>query len=135
MTRWRPPHAYVPGQTPRHPEELFDSIKASAEGVSPDQITSTEAWLYGLAFLKNGYFWEAHEVLEAVWMNCPQNSPEKLMTQAVIQLANARLKSKMGRLPAARRLANEAHRLAEESVLRANGPVLGLVVLDLQYNA
>ena len=24
---WRPPHAYVPGQSPRHPEGLFDPIK------------------------------------------------------------------------------------------------------------
>ncbi|WP_299083286.1 DUF309 domain-containing protein [uncultured Ruegeria sp.] len=135
MANWRPSHAYVPGQTSRHPEDLFDLIKAGTDTMCLDEITGSKAWQYGLAFLDEGFYWEAHEVLEAVWMNCPQNSPEKLMTQAVIQTANARLKQKMGRKSAARRLGIEARRLAKEAVTRARGPVLGLDSQDMQYIA
>lgn len=124
-TLWRPGHAYVPGQTPRHPDDLFDPLKAGLAGVPAGQLSETRAWAYGLAFLRDGYFWEAHEVLEAVWMACPPNAPERLMVQAVIQHANARLKRKMGQERAAHRLDKRSAELADEAVSRAGGRVLG----------
>jgi uncharacterized protein len=100
-----PPHAYVPGRNARHPEDWFDAIKA---GVTPDlsaaALADTAAWRAGLAYLDAGYFWECHEVLEAVWMQTPDPSPEREMVQAVIQLANARLKLRMDRPRATLRL-------------------------------
>jgi len=100
-----PPHAYVPGQNARHPEDWFDGIKASVTpDVQVDALGQTSAWLAGRAYLDAGYFWECHEVLEAVWMRCPDASPERALTQAVIQLANARLKLKMGKPRASLRL-------------------------------
>jgi len=100
-----PPHAYVPGQNARHPEGWFDDIKASVTTDLPvDLLHLTEAWQAGLAYLDAGYFWECHEVLEAVWMQTPLNTPEREMTQAVIQLANARLKLRMDKPRAVRRL-------------------------------
>ncbi len=135
MPDWHPPHAYIPGQTPRHPEDLFDSIKATAGGISVADIPGCLAWRSGLQFLEDGFFWEAHEVLEAVWMSCPPNSPEKLMVQAVIQFANARLKAVMGRAAAAERLRRISERLAKEAVLRAGGPVLSVDVSIMHNNA
>ena len=100
-----PPHAYVPGQAARHPEDWFDAIKASlADAISTQDLHQTEAFQTGLFYLHQGYFWECHEVLEAVWMRCPEGSPEREMTQALIQLANARLKHLMGKPRAVRRL-------------------------------
>ena len=65
----RPSHAYVPGQNVRHPEDRFDHIKSS---VMPDvAVQDTQAWQVGLAYLHAGYFWECHEVLEAVWLSLP----------------------------------------------------------------
>lgn len=125
-TTWRPPHAYVPGQTPRHPEDLFDQFKVGLADVPASQLNETQAWSYGLAFLKDGYFWEAHEVLEAVWMACPPNAPERLMVQAVIQHANAQLKRKMGQDRAAQRLDKRMVELAGEAVSRAGTDVLGI---------
>ena len=135
MPDWRPPHAYIPGKTPRHPEDLFYDIKATASGIAVSDMPTCPAWRSGLQFLEAGFFWEAHEVLEAVWMACPPNSPEKLMVQAVIQSANARLKAVMGREAAATRLRQMSQRLAKEATLRAGGAVLGMDARLLQYNA
>lgn len=105
-----PPHPYVPGQNPRHPEDLFDVIKASVtDDMALDALQHTAAWRAGLAYFEAGYFWECHEVLEAVWMRTPDGSPEREMTQAIIQLANARLKLKMGKPRASRRLCAMVH--------------------------
>ena len=89
-----PAVAYVPGKTARHPEDWFDAMKA-------DRETALAA---GLAYFERGYFWECHEVLEAVWMKTPNPSTERDMVQAVIQLANAGLKLRMDRPNAAARL-------------------------------
>ena len=122
---WRPPHAYVPGQTPRHPEGLFDDLKSGLCDVPADRMAETRAWRWGLALFKDGYFWEAHEVLEAVWLACPPNAPERIMVQAVIQRANAELKKKMGLNRAVFRLLELSDRLSREAVARAGRDVLG----------
>ncbi len=126
---WRPSHAYVPGQNARHAEDIFDHCKAGLEGLAVEQFDQSLAWRYGQGFLADGYYWEAHEVLEALWMACPPNAPEKLMIQAVIQFANAKLKERMQRPNAAARLREQAARLAAEAVARNGGPVLGLVTI------
>lgn len=101
----RPPHVYIPGRTPRHPEDWFDEIKASVGPETPiAELHRTRAFRTGLAYLRAGYFWECHEVLEAVWMRTTDPSVERDVVQALIQLANARLKLLMGRPRAARRL-------------------------------
>lgn len=123
---WRPTHAYVPGQTQRHPEDTFDALKTGLDGIPTERLSDTLAWTGGLALLRNGYYWEAHEVLEPVWMACPPNSPERVMVQAVIQFANARLKGRMGQIPAMQRLDALSRDLAREAVGRACGKVLGL---------
>ena len=125
---WRPPFPYTPGRTPRHDEALFDPLK---DDLSPDALTASTAWGYGWAFLRDGYFWEAHEMFEAVWMACPPNTAEKLLVQSLIQHANAGLKRRMGRETAADRLSAEAERLAGEALRRAGGPVLGVGDLEL----
>lgn len=100
-----PPFAYVPGQTDRHPEGWFDKIKASIPvGLRPSELHHSMAWGAGLAFFDAGFFWECHEVLEAVWLLTPDPSPERHMVQALIQLANARLKLRMRRPRATMRL-------------------------------
>jgi hypothetical protein len=107
-----PPHAYVPGQNTRHPEDWFDAIKASVtQDVPVVALDQTAAWQAGRAYFEAGYFWECHEVLEAVWMRCPDPSPERAATQALIQLANARLKLKMGKPRATLRLCDIVQRL------------------------
>lgn len=107
-----PSHAYVPGRTARHAENAFDAITASVvPGMEPAELVRTKAWRAGLHYLQAGYYWECHEVLEPVWMQLEEGTPERDMVQALIQLANARLKLRMGRPRATLRLCAmvEAH--------------------------
>lgn len=124
---WRPPWAYVPGQTPRHPEGRFDRLRAGIRAdLPPAAMAAAPAWRFALAFLREGYFWEAHELLEPVWMACPQGSPDRLMVQGLIQLANAGLKRRMQRPKAAARLLGLAEGCRAQALDRAAGrPVLG----------
>ena len=123
---WRPSHAYVPGRTARHPEGMFDALKAGLADVAPADLCGTQAWICGVTFLREGYYWEAHEVLEAVWLACPPNAPERLMVQAVIQYANALLKRRMDQPRAMARLFALSDDLSCEAVGRAGGHVLGI---------
>lgn len=85
------------------------------------------AWLYGLRLIEHGYFWEAHEILESVWMRASPNSRERQLVQGIIHIANAALKQTMARPGAAKRL----YLLAQNCVLEAfpgrrKAPLMGL---------
>lgn len=100
-----PPFACIPGKTPRHAPGAFDGLHATVEpGMSVDALASSNAFAAGFSFFDAGYFWEAHEVWEPVWLALPQKSTERQFVQALIQLANAELKLRMQRPRAARRL-------------------------------
>jgi len=132
---WRPSHAYVPGQSPRHPVGLFDRFKDARPGDPLVRLAASTAWAVGQDFLREGYFWEAHEVLEALWLACPPNGAERLSVQAAIQLANAGLKARMGRLRAAARLLDIARALSAEARARGGHPALALAPADWERTA
>ncbi len=100
-----PEARHVPGTGTTPELALLEEVKAL---VAPR--TDAAAWrenvpyLYGMALFEAGFYWEAHEVWEPVWMNCAPNSPERHLLQALIQYANAALKRDMGRARATRRL-------------------------------
>ncbi|GKY88043.1 DUF309 domain-containing protein [Sinisalibacter aestuarii] len=62
----------------------------------------------GRALYAKGFFWEAHEAWEPVWLAAAPNSRERAFLQGIIQLANARLKLAMGRHEAAARIVARA---------------------------
>ena len=127
--RW-PDHAYVPGQNTRHAEGVFDDIRDTAQlGMGVDTLAESDAFQTGLAYLDAGFYWEAHEVLEPVWMALPEQSSERRFVQAVIQLANGLLKIRMGRPKAAIRLAKIARGLMPEA---ETGRMLGLDLAQMR---
>lgn len=127
-----PDHRYVPGQNARHPEDAFDEIRASAVlGYDPVQLASCEAFLAGLKYLHAGYFWEAHEVLEPVWMILPEDSAERRFVQGLIQLANGRLKLLMGRPKAALRLVGQARGLVPSGTPDSSATLMAVNVRDV----
>lgn len=129
-----PPHAYLPGRTPRHAEDLFAPIKASVkEDMSPAELQQTQAWRFGLVFLQQGFFWESHELLEAVWAQTPPNSVERHLVQAVIQLANAQLKLRMDRSKAARRILERVKVHVEVCCRSDAGHVMGMELAQLRH--
>jgi Domain of unknown function (DUF309) len=76
------------------------------------------AFLYGLALHDGGFFWEAHEIWEAVWKAAPMNGRDRLALRALIQIANAGLKRRIERPRAAVRLIDETKGLLSELILR-----------------
>ncbi|MBV9066375.1 MAG: DUF309 domain-containing protein [Methylobacteriaceae bacterium] len=73
---------------------------------------------YGLALHDAGFFWEAHEIWEAVWKAAPMNGPDRLALRALIQIANSGLKQRQARPRAAARLIDEAAGLLGELATR-----------------
>lgn len=107
-----PTHAYVPGQNERHLEDAFDSVTVGVStALSVQELTECSAFQHGLVYLEAGYYWEAHEVFEPVWMSLPDQSRERQFVQALIQVANAHLKHRMQRPKAASRLCDISKKL------------------------
>lgn len=73
---------------------------------------------HGLALNDDGFFWECHEILEAVWMASPQGGCDRILLRACIQVANANLKAKMLRFNAVARLDADATALLAEVLAR-----------------
>ena len=131
MSAALPPYAYVPGQTPRHPEDRFAEITDTVSpGMDTDQLTRTRAWLAGQSYYRAGYYWEAHEVLEPVWMQTAPGTAQRHVVQALIQLANARLKARMGKPRAVLRLCDIATEHLDQVTVAPGQTVMGL---DLAY--
>ena len=107
LPRW----AYVPGE----------SEKSSADYETLAQITILvpprfggyvparhPALRYGLTLNDRGYFWEAQEILQTVWAAAPQGGRERILLRACILIANANLRLRMRKPPAALRMLGEA---------------------------
>jgi hypothetical protein len=118
-----PGWAYVPGE-PADSEPDYEALW-QAKALVPAQFfghvpTRHPALRYGIALNDAGYFWEAQEVLEAVWAAAPQGGRERILLRACIQIATANLKLRMRKANATARLWGEA--LAEVDQLLARRP-------------
>src|SRR6267142_2110259 len=105
LPRW----AYVPGVE----TEADHGTLAMAKALVPARFNGFvparhPALRYGLGLNDSGFFWESHEILEAVWAAAPQGGRERILLRACIQIANANLKLRMGKPHAASRLFGEA---------------------------
>lgn len=96
-----PAYRYLPtrsGATLPHPrnDPAGHSYHAEEEylpAFTPDDWRHCELYLYGIDLFNHGYWWEAHEALEGVWLAAGQR--ETLcgrFVQGLIQLAGAQLK-------------------------------------------
>ena len=108
-----PPYRYVPGLNPhplKHP---------GGHSRDPERIPLAHQWIRGLDLFDHRYYWEAHEVWEAVWKSVPEGSERQLL-QGLIQLAASTLKHHLGQpRPCARLLLRGGARV--EAVIAAEG--------------
>lgn len=89
-----PPYAFVPGKYP-HPnqpgghshQQKKDEIQL--QGKSPLQ---TNEFLHAIDLINFGYFWESHEVLEALWNACNRAEPYNSFLKGLIKIAAAGVK-------------------------------------------
>ena len=105
LPRW----VYVPGKDTEADHATLARAKALVpvrfEGSVP---ASHPALRYGLRLNDAGFFWECHEILEAIWKAAPQGGRDRILLRACIQIANANLKLKLHRPRAMVRLIGEA---------------------------
>ena len=107
LPRW----AYVPGETDEADAD-YETL-AQAKLLVPSRFRGYvparhPALRYGIALNDAGYFWEAQEVLEAVWAAASQGGRERILLRACIQVATANLRLRMKKPHAAGRLLGEA---------------------------
>src|SRR5258708_18697747 len=113
-----PQWAYVPGETAEAEADhdtLWQAMALVPSGFQDFVPARHPALRYGIALNDAGYFWEAQEILEAVWAAAPQGGRERILLRACIRIANANLRLRIGKLTAAARLFGEA--LAELNAL------------------
>ena len=128
-----PGHAYVPGLSPRHGGDAFAALRRTVRiGMSVQELASSAAFRAGLHFFHQGYHWEAHEVLEPVWLATPPASAERHVVQALIQLANARMKARMGRTRAVIRLCDMITIHLAEAGRTGRTRIMGVCLVDLK---
>jgi hypothetical protein len=121
-----PQWAYVPGEMAEDDADHDTLWKAKSLVPSRfrDYVPARHPALrYSMTLNDRGYFWEAQEVLEAVWAAAPQGGRERTLLRGCIQIANANLRLRMGKPHAAARLLGEA--LGELKMLDSRKAIAG----------
>ncbi len=95
-----PPYAYQPGRT-SHPtrDPGGHSYGDRAEPPAPPDPADWRAcgdYLYGIDLFNHGFFWEAHEAWEGLWVACGRRGATATYLQALINLAAAGFKARWG---------------------------------------
>ena len=125
-----PQWAYVPGETAEAEADHDTLWQAMALGPSrfQDFVPARHPALhYGMALNDAGYFWEAQEILEAVWAAAPQGGRERILLRACIQIANANLRLRMQKQHAAARFFGDALRELDKLGRHATAAGAGFV--------
>ena len=110
-----PPYAYVPGDTP-HPTRdpgghSYGAEFEIPEPPDPEDWRACRDYLYGIDLFNHGFYWEAHEAWEGLWVACGRRGPTATYLQALISLAAAGLKARSGSARGMRANADKAVRL------------------------
>ena len=129
-----PPYAYVPGGAHPHPTRdpdghSHDREETPIEDFDPDRWLECEPYLFGVDLFNHGYWWEAHEALEAVWIAAGRQSAAGQFVQGLILIAVAQLKRFQG-------FEDVARRMAEDGTSRmggVGGQFMGLDVIALRH--
>lgn len=125
-----PAYAYVPGGRWPHPNRARRvGDQTPPPPIAPGAWADSPAYARGVELFNAGYYWEAHEAWEGLWMAHGRRGPTAAVLQGLIKLAAAALKVREGRPAGVRSLARRAADHFAEAIAEAGGHQLGL---DLQ---
>lgn len=101
-------YRYIPGLGP-HPRRnprghSFGEPEPTPRHCHPDRWHEDECYLYGVDLYNHGFWWESHEVFEALWHGAGRTSQPAQFFRGLIQIAASNLKAAMGSPVAARNL-------------------------------
>lgn len=120
-----PPYSYVPGVSP-HPVSdpnghSFQMPLVSAPAGEMAEIDEEKAFRWGCDLFNQGYYWESHEVWEALWHKAGRSGPEADFLKGLIQLAAAGVKAREGQVHGVERHAKRAVELFRQVAAIAPG--------------
>ena len=99
-----PPYTYVPGFA-AHPISHPDGHMRDFE--LPTDWSQSQFLQWGQRLFNNGYYWEAHEVWEHVWLELGRTTDDALIVKGLIKLAASGVKCREGNATGATRHAVE----------------------------
>lgn len=113
-----PPYAHIPGQTP-HPVSdprghLHGTPHETPPPLDPFHWQASEVYRHGVDLFNHGYYWEAHEAWESLWLAAGRSGPVAIWLKALIKLAAAMVKIRAGNAAGGRRHALRAQELLDE---------------------
>jgi uncharacterized protein len=115
-----PPYAYVPGRRPHPTRDPQGHGHGQLEGPPPaplDPIAwhQSRPYLRGIELFEHGYYWEAHEVWEGLWIVGGREGAVAELLRGLILLAAAGVKIRQGRGRGAATLGARAQRCFERA--------------------
>ena len=113
-----PPYAHIPGETP-HPVSdprghLHGQVHEPPPPLDPSAWQASDAYRYGVDLFNHGYYWEAHEAWESLWLAAGRSGPVAIWLKALIKLAAAMVKVRAGNAAGGCRHALRAQELLDE---------------------
>lgn len=107
-----PPYPFIPGRAP-HPRRdpaghSFGRPEPAPPHFPPDRWRDDEAYLFGVDLANRAYWWESHELWEALWHHVPPECTQAQFLQGLIQVSAANIGRFLGRPDGPRRLTGEA---------------------------
>jgi len=131
-----PPYSFVPGGPWPHPISSPQGHWAGKRALPAQPIVhgdwaSSPEYLRGMALFNAGYYWEAHEVWEALWHAHGRRGPTADLLKALIKLAAAGVKVRERQPAGVAHHARRAATLLEAVRETESGQQLGLDLDDL----
>lgn len=130
-----PAYSYVSGRFPHpHRDPLGHSFGVEPDDVSPptvEQWQDCESYLWGIDLFNAGFYWEAHEAWEQVWISVGRQGAIADFLKALIKLAAAGVKAREDRVVGVTRHAKRALELFNGLENADHGDFFGLHVPTL----
>ncbi|RMF91925.1 MAG: DUF309 domain-containing protein, partial [Nitrospinota bacterium] len=96
-----PPYAFIGGYSPhplKHPQgHSYGQEEKPPPVPDPENWSTCSVYLRGIDLFNHGYYWEAHEMWEALWQACGKRGCLATFLRGLIKLAAAGVKVRQQR--------------------------------------
>jgi hypothetical protein len=111
----------------RHPDgHSFGTPEPAPSPLDPARWRECAEYLHGIDLFNRGFYWEAHEAWEAVWVGAGRKGPVAELARGLIKLAAAGVKVRQGRPGGVRVHAAAAARHLRRAAAGLGSPAAGL---------
>ena len=100
LKRSFPPYAYSGGEFPHprnHPKGHSRGLPETIpQQLDPEKWSTSEVYLHGIDLFNHGYYWEAHEEWEGLWVAAGKKGAISEFLKGLIKLTAAGFKARQG---------------------------------------